>query len=280
MLRRHMSARKPPALPVRQRQLLGLLDALGAAVDGADFSGLLVLYGEEPGVTAPYEMVWSAAGPVSFTCEADRRKLVERELLVDDAARWELTAGGRSEATKHAGPAMRAFARGRGALRGEALGAALGPSAVVRPAEGPALATIGYEGRSLEAYLNELLRVGTTLLCDVRRNPLSRKFGFSKSTLAKACATVGLRYEHVPELGIASEQRKSLETQAEYDALFEEYARETLPREGAALSKLEGWVRAGERVALTCYEKVPEHCHRHCVADVLEQRLQLEARAL
>src|SRR5262249_34427565 len=85
------------------------------------------------------------------------------------------------------------------------------------------LSTIGYEGRTLEGYLNELLRAGVTLLCDVRRNPISRKFGFSKGTLAKGCEGVGLRYQHLPELGIASEQRQNLTTQADYDALFADY---------------------------------------------------------
>ena len=59
----------------------------------------------------------------------------------------------------------------------------------------PGLCTIGYEGSTLENYLNRLLRDGVTLLCDVRRNPLSRKYGFSKGTLAKACEGVGIRYD-------------------------------------------------------------------------------------
>jgi len=54
------------------------------------------------------------------------------------------------------------------------------------PAGAPGVCTIGYEGSSLEGYLNRLLHAGVTLLCDVRRNPLSRKYGFSKSTLAKS----------------------------------------------------------------------------------------------
>ena len=82
------------------------------------------------------------------------------------------------------------------------------------------LVTIGYQDRILEAYLNLLLKNSVTLLCDVRRNPLSRKYGFSKKTLSKACEGVGLRYEHLPELGIASEERRDLKTQADYDALF------------------------------------------------------------
>lgn len=272
---------RPPPEP--QRQLLALLDALDAQGEGiasADFAPLLALYAQEPGAVARYETTWTPSGPISFTAEADRRKLVERGLMADDAGRWLLTARGRTAATNEVTPAMRAFAMGKGALRDEGLAAAVRPHAVVRPADGPALVTIGYEGRSPEAYLNELLRVGITVLCDVRRNPLSRKLGFAKSTLAKACAAVGIRYEHVPELGIASEQRKSLETQADYDALFDEYARESLPRQGAALAKIAEWMRAGERIALTCYERAPEQCHRHCVAEALAQSSGTRARDL
>jgi uncharacterized protein (DUF488 family) len=65
-----------------------------------------------------------------------------------------------------------------------------------------------------------------TLLADVRRNPIGRKKGFSKNALAQGCASVGIRYEHLPELGIASEKRKNLSTQADVEALFAEYERD------------------------------------------------------
>ncbi len=140
-----------------------------------------------------------------------------------------------------------------------------------KPKPKPAgLVTIGYEGRTLESYLNELLRDGVTLLCDVRRNPLSRKYGFSKGTLSKVCEGVGIRYEHLPELGIASDQRRELHTQADYDALFVKYERESLPQQQITLEHIRGFVAAGERVALTCFERWPQQCHRHCVAEALE----------
>jgi uncharacterized protein (DUF488 family) len=111
-----------------------------------------------------------------------------------------------------------------------------------------------------------------TLLCDVRRNPLSRKYGFSKGTLSKACEGVGLRYEHLPELGIASDRRRELKSQADYDALFADYEREDLPSHGPALARIAAWVKdGGHRVALTCFEHAPEQCHRHCVAEALER---------
>jgi uncharacterized protein (DUF488 family) len=135
-----------------------------------------------------------------------------------------------------------------------------------------AICTIGYEGRTLEDYLDELLRVGVTVLCDVRRNPISRKPGFSKRALAAACEHVGIRYEHLPELGIPSEERRNLVTQADYDELFARYERTTLPRQGEALAKIREWALAGERVALTCYERLAQQCHRRCVAEALERR--------
>jgi uncharacterized protein (DUF488 family) len=108
------------------------------------------------------------------------------------------------------------------------------------------------------------------LLCDVRRNPLGRKYAFFKRTLSKSCEGVGIRYEHLPELGIASEKRRSLQTQADYDALFAVYERESLPNQQGALGSVRGWIESGERVALTCFERLPEQCHRHCVAEALK----------
>jgi uncharacterized protein (DUF488 family) len=131
--------------------------------------------------------------------------------------------------------------------------------------------TIGYEGRSLEEYLDKLSVAGTTMLCDVRRNAISRKRGFSKKSLARGCEGVGIQYRHLPELGIASERRRKLNTQSDYDRLFEEYARETLPLKREAKQQLGRWVREGERVALTCFERSPHQCHRHCVAEALER---------
>ena len=142
------------------------------------------------------------------------------------------------------------------------------------------VSTIGYEGHTLESYLNLLLRSGVTLLCDVRRNPLSRKYGFSKSTLAKGCEGVGIRYEHLPDLGIASDRRQTLETQADYDALFASYRRDDLPNMGAAIATLRTWILAGARVSLTCYEHLPQQCHRHCVAEALTKSLGLSDKTL
>lgn len=293
------STRATSGLFERQRQLLSLLDALGGAAGNLDFQKLLFLYCQEPSSGSPYEFVPYKFGAFSFTSYADRRKLIERGFLASDEDQWRLTDVGRTAIGRTQDLLLAAFTRRVGSGRGDDLvaetyrrfpyyatrseiaervlkgdNAALRAVAAARPAAKPAaIVTIGYEGRTLERYLNELLRASVTLLCDVRRNPLSRKYGFSKTTLAKGCEGVGIRYEHVPELGIASDQRQTLDTQADYDALFARYERTSLPKQLPALTKISAWVRAGERVALTCYELLPAQCHRHCVAEALEGQL-------
>lgn len=282
----------------RQRLLLRLLDALGGHSGKTDFQKLLFLYCQEPSSGQPYEFVPYRYGAFSFTSYADRRKLVERGLLVDGDS-WALTDSGRAAALDaDDDPMVRAFARRWGSLRGDALvaetyrrfpyyatrsdiagqvlagdAAALRAIEAVRPLKRTSMVyTIGYEGHSQERYLNTLLHAGATILCDVRRNPISRKYGFSKSTLSRACEGVGIRYEHIPELGIASNQRRELDSQESYDALFADYERDYLPDQVVSLRRIERWVADGESVALTCYEQFPHQCHRHCVSDALTER--------
>src|SRR5690606_40792860 len=70
-------------------------------------------------------------------------------------------------------------------------------------------------GISLEEYLLRLLKNDIKVLVDVRNNPLSMKFGFSKGQLRKFCDNLGIKYVHIPEVGIRSEQRQELKSQAE-----------------------------------------------------------------
>jgi uncharacterized protein (DUF488 family) len=135
------------------------------------------------------------------------------------------------------------------------------------------VATIGYEGKTLAEYMDQLTRAKITLLCDVRQNAVSRKKGFSKRALSIACAEAGIRYEHLPELGIPSADRKAVRTDADRATLFERY-RETLAvSQPPAMEQIRSWIVDGRhRVALTCFEARPEECHRHCVADALAER--------
>lgn len=131
------------------------------------------------------------------------------------------------------------------------------------------LFTIGYEGRSLEKYIVELLKNGVKVLCDVRKNAYSQKFGFSKSQLAKACEGAGIRYEHIPNLGIVTEKRKDLKEQSDYDILFDEYEYTTLIEANNELNHIFKLLQREERIALTCFEHNPFQCHRSRIAKKL-----------
>ena len=131
------------------------------------------------------------------------------------------------------------------------------------------LYTLGYEGRSLDEYLRILRDAGVRRLCDVRRNAFSHKKGFSKGPLGRACEAAGIAYQHVPELGIAAAERRAVKTEADRAAMFRRYARETLPQQQAALDAIAARLRAGERIALTCFERDPQDCHRLRVAEAL-----------
>lgn len=131
------------------------------------------------------------------------------------------------------------------------------------------LYTLGYEGKEFEDFANQLLQKDIRLVCDVRNNPNSRKFGFSRKALDAHLPELGIAYVHQPELGIQQDKRKGLKTDAEYQRLFKDYEK-TLPDRKEALDQVEALLREHDRIALTCYEAEPERCHRHCISDYLD----------
>ena len=137
------------------------------------------------------------------------------------------------------------------------------------PNKSACLFTIGYEGQSLERYLNRLIEENIGVLCDVRRNPVSMKFGFSKRQLRNAVQGLEIVYVHMPELGIESSKRRELNSPDDYRVLFKEYTRTTLAKSTDSLQDIMNLIKKYRRVALTCFEADYEFCHRGCVADAL-----------
>ncbi len=131
------------------------------------------------------------------------------------------------------------------------------------------LCTIGYEGLTLETYINKLIINDIHILCDVRKNAYSQKYGFSKNQLEKACNGVGIQYIHVPQLGINSEFRQDLKSQKDYDNLFDIYERTTIKENQQSLLYIRSLIDKDKRLALTCFEANPKQCHRSRVAKYL-----------
>jgi len=71
----------------------------------------------------------------------------------------------------------------------------------MRHSVAPELATIGYEGATIDGVLGVLHAARVKLLLDVRAVPQSRKPGFSKRQLAAALDQAGIGYVHLQGLG-------------------------------------------------------------------------------
>ena len=232
-----------------------ILSLIGTDPDGLlaiEIQKLMFVFSQEECRVPLYDFIPYQKGCYSPTLAADIHKLAERRLLMsakeeNGQKRWSLTETGRVHVIGHRAIAIRfaQFRRGY-SLRGRDLlvdvyrrypyfcikseiagwllrddAEALDAIKRAKPKSQTPLASIGYEGRTFENYLNALIRNGITILCDVRKNPISRKYGFSKATLKNACDGIGIKYRHYPDLGIPSYERQDLRCQADYDELFQ-----------------------------------------------------------
>ena len=141
------------------------------------------------------------------------------------------------------------------------------------------LFTVGYEGRSLEAFINILLQNDIRVLCDVRKNPLSRKYGFSADKLEQVTQGAKIRYAPFPGLGIDSDKRKSLDSIDDYNNLFADY-KQTLSFRAKELERLHRVFEEEGRIALMCFEKDPAMCHRSIIRDYLCSKYDIRSADL
>jgi len=275
----------------RQKTLLGLLSAFGGYLCSTDFQKYLFLFTQEFEQEPSFEFVPYRFGSFSFQSYADKRRLVEIGALAD-AEDWQLqqsfsTGGLLDEAAFGRCYAKYSHLHGTKllqdvyrrypyyAIKSERAAKIMNDremSAITaaHPAgAAPCFFTIGYEGSSLDGYLNCLIKNNVKTLVDVRRNPLSRKYGFSKKTLSDTVKKLGIGYVHIPELGIASERRQELNTHADYDRLFNSYERQELKQNGWALQDLFNIFLRDRRVAITCFEANVCMCHRGRVAKAM-----------
>jgi len=130
------------------------------------------------------------------------------------------------------------------------------------------LVTIGYEGRTIDAFVAELREAGIDVLVDVRELPLSRKPGFSKRRLSEELASAGIDYVHMRTLGSPRAVRRRLHDDGDYPAFFAAYA-DHLDGQDTAIRQLLALVETA-RVCLMCYEADPSRCHRSVLATRLE----------
>lgn len=141
-----------------------------------------------------------------------------------------------------------------------------------------AIYTAGYEGKSVDKFLNLLMKSGIQRLIDVRYNPVSRRYGFHKSTLKRLCSHLDIDYQHLPALGIPGSSRKDLNSTGNYLSLFNEYRCGLVDR-GEDLQMIMSLLQSKPSV-LICMEANPEYCHRNVLAQHLVGIMNLQIRHL
>ncbi len=275
----------------RQKILLSLLKEFGGCLPNTDMQKLLFLLSEEFHLPA-YDFIPYKFGCFSFQSYADKRNLIRDGFLLSNEHEWRLASEmpvSQFQLSSEDKYKIDLFHGKYSSLKGdeliryvylkypyyatksEIIGKILSPSQTTeiekaRPTnQRTVLYTIGYEGKSLEKYINRLIVESIKVLCDVRRNPLSMKYGFSKATLKRAVESVGIEYVHIPELGIESEKRKNLQTRQDFDTLFSEYEI-SLNKKKSYILQIETMLSEKKRVALTCFEADPNSCHRTLIA--------------
>ncbi len=121
--------------------------------------------------------------------------------------------------------------------------------------------TIGYEATTMAEFLAALTRAGVQRVIDVRALPLSRRPGFSKSSLAASLREAGIDYVHLKQLGTPKRGRDAAK-KGDVATLRDVYDVQLGLPEAQAQAAQMRTLAAEKPSALLCYERDPCHCHR------------------
>lgn len=284
----------------RQKILLALIEVCGGKLLSTDLEKLLFLYCQSSNQSY-YDFFPYKYGAFSFLTYYDKQKLIERGYL-KDIRHFEINSSVSfmSKLKTEDCIAMRRFVTSTAQLRGNNLirktyldyPEYAAKSEIVRDLLSDdelaqvssfwnqetknTLFTIGYEGITIDEYLSRLLFNRINILIDVRKNPFSRKHGFSQKQLKHYIEKAGLQYCHLPELGISSHLRKNLQGKQSYEELFEYYASTILPTQEQPINTIKELLLNHQRVALTCFEAEYQMCHRHKITELFERDFSLD----
>jgi len=288
----------PRRMLYRQRAILSLIQEAGGEASRLAVTKWAFLLREEypsRGGSSFYQFLPYKYGPFSFCLFQEASALVRDGLLEERGRdRWTLTAAGAPAADK-VQPSVKTDVHRVVRAHAKKSSAALvdyvyerHPSYTVnseirklrrRTEADVAVYTAGYEGLLIDGFLNGLIREGIARLIDVRNNPVSRRYGFHKSTLGRLCRNVGIEYVHFPELGVISRDRQDLDRPGARKALFDQYAKTTLRKQVDAIDRVAALVENGPSV-LVCMEACAKDCHRSRLAEPVAAKTGLPVRHL
>lgn len=125
--------------------------------------------------------------------------------------------------------------------------------------------TIGYAGKSVDVFVQKLRAAGVKQVVDIRALPLSRKKGFSKTSLGSTLADADIEYLHLRVAGNPFRAQRA--NVAACLALYSKYVDD----HPEVVDAVETAVHGG-RVALLCFEAEACDCHRSVIVERLALR--------
>jgi uncharacterized protein (DUF488 family) len=131
--------------------------------------------------------------------------------------------------------------------------------------------SLGYEGISLDHYVDQLKSHNITMVVDVRETPWSYKKGFSKKPLSDRLKQEGIDYVHLKSAGNPSKYRKQGLPHEEVISLY----RKHLDSDPSCLTEIDALILTAAPsggVCLLCFERKPRDCHRKVILDKLTER--------
>jgi uncharacterized protein (DUF488 family) len=288
----------------RRKILLALIEVFGGSLKSTDCEKLLFNFCQQTGKNH-YDFFPHKFGPFSNMSYFDKRRLIDLGLL-KSTDNFQLNT--KNSYLKELKPtdktALLRFKSNIGNLRGDSLvkktyqefpqftikskiagrhftSEELKQRQFAFPVETkPAVFSIGYEGLTIDSFLYKLITNNITLVVDVRGNPQSMKYGFAKKSFKKYLENSGIKYLHIPELGIPSPMRKGLGESVSHKTLFKTYENKLLPKQDIEIKQLIDLTNKNERIALVCFEADHNFCHRHTLIEHLQKNKSFKRKVI
>jgi uncharacterized protein (DUF488 family) len=131
------------------------------------------------------------------------------------------------------------------------------------------LFTIGYEGLDIDSFVTQLKNNAIECLLDIREVPLSRKRGFSKTSLSERLNEENIHYVHLSELGSPKPIRHKLRANHDYSGFFEKIHKH-LANKKHAIENAYRYIM-DYTCCLMCFEHLATQCHRKIVASKIKE---------
>ncbi len=132
------------------------------------------------------------------------------------------------------------------------------------------LFTIGYEGVTIDSFVSSLLSNNIDCILDVRKLPLSRKPGFSKTELSRRLRITKIQYVHLADLGTPKPIREKLKSTHDYSTFFKKMDA-YLANKKKSIEAAYNYVMKNT-CCLMCFERLSDQCHRKIIAKKIKAR--------